>query len=76
LVQFFGYEVANVVLVAHHAAGATAHGPDLESLAAASFLVGSACIYGFHPERRPGLLLHGGLALAAGGLLLARPATP
>jgi hypothetical protein len=70
-IQFFGYEVANVVLLAHQATGIATRGVDAESCAVGSFLTGAACIYAFDPDRRPWLLFYAGMALTAGGLFLA-----
>lgn len=70
--QFFGYEVANIVWVLHHAwqEGATGYGLNVETCAAVAFLIGSALIWRFDPQRRPQMLLWGGLVLALGGLFL------
>lgn len=71
-IQFFGYEVSNVVLVAQQfAQGGTNYGLNAETGAALSFLTGSTAIYGFHPQKNPTALFYGGLALTAGGLFLA-----
>lgn len=71
-IQFFGYEVANIVWVLHHAwrEGTTGYGLNVETCAAAAFLLGSALIWRFEPQRRPQMLLWGGLVLALGGLFL------
>lgn len=72
-IQLIGYEVANVVLVVHESrkAGYATAGLTLESAAALSFLIGSACIWRFDPKSRPEMLFVGGMALAVGGLFLA-----
>ncbi|MGI9292682.1 MAG: hypothetical protein ACR2PS_01760, partial [Pseudomonadales bacterium] len=71
-IQFFGYEVANVVLVIHEMLqkGTTHYGLTYETYAALSFLIGSACIWRFDFERRPSMLYCGGMALTMGGLFL------
>jgi hypothetical protein len=71
-IQFFGYEVANVVLVAQQLwrADGSGYGLNAETLAALALLVGSACIWRFDPSRRPHLLFYGGMALAWGGIFL------
>ncbi|MDH3600028.1 MAG: hypothetical protein OEU26_10370, partial [Candidatus Tectomicrobia bacterium] len=71
-IQFFGYEVANVVLVVQQALqrGTTGYGLNYETFSALSLLAGSAFIWRFDPERRPHLLLYGGIALTIGGLFL------
>ncbi|MCB0061297.1 MAG: hypothetical protein KDE19_04260 [Caldilineaceae bacterium] len=71
-IQFFGYEVANLVLVAQQLWLAEGHGYGLnaETLAALSLLLGSALIWRFEPKARPHLLFYGGLALAVGGAFL------
>lgn len=72
-IQFFGYEVANVIWVLHHAThtGQAGYGANVETAAALAFLLGSGLIWRFEPERRPHMLLYGGLLLALGGLGLA-----
>lgn len=72
-IQFFGYEVANIVLVVHQLwrADEAGYGLNAETLTALVFLLGSAFIWRFDPQRRPHLLFYGGLALAAGGIFLA-----
>lgn len=71
--QFFGYEAANVVLVANEYAinRTTPFGITHEMAAALAFMIGSAAIWQFDFHRRPAMLFFGGIALAAGGLLLA-----
>ncbi|MEZ4735562.1 MAG: hypothetical protein R3E79_51375 [Caldilineaceae bacterium] len=68
-IQFFGYEVANLVLVAQQLwlTRGTGYGLNLETMAALGLLLGSALIWGFDPKRRPQLLFYGGMALAVGG---------
>lgn len=67
--QFVGYEVANIILVVHetYRSGITAYGFNLETYAALFFLLGSACIWWFDPEKRAHLLCLGGIALTIGG---------
>lgn len=71
-IQFFGYEVANLVLVAQQLwlAEGPGYGLNTETLAALSLLLGSAFIWRFDPKLRPHLLFYGGLALAWGGAFL------
>jgi hypothetical protein len=71
-IQFFGYEVANLVLVAQQLwlANRPGYGLNAETLAALSLLLGSAFIWRFDPRTRPHLLFYGGLALACGGAFL------
>jgi len=71
-IQFFGYEVANLVLVAQQLwlADRPGYGLNAETLAALSLLLGSAFIWRFDPRTRPHLLFYGGLALACGGAFL------
>ncbi len=71
-IQFFGYEVANLVLVAQQLwlANEPGYGLNAETLAALSLLLGSALIWRFDPKVRPHLLFYGGLALAVGGAFL------
>ena len=71
-IQFFGYEVANVVLVLQQMlqSSTTGYGVNVETGAALFFLIGSALIWKFDPERRPQMLFAGGIALAIGGLFL------
>ena len=70
--QFFGYEVANILLVVHETtkSGMTGYGFNLETYTALFFLAGSACIWCFDPEKRPQLLFFGGLLLTIGGVFL------
>lgn len=72
-IQFFGYEVANIILVAQQLgrADGAGYGLNAETLAALALLLGSACIWRFDARRRPHLLFYGGMALALGGALLA-----
>lgn len=71
-IQFFGYEVANMVLVVQQLARSeSGYGLNAETLAALAFLLGSALIWRFDPQQRPFLLFYGGLALAVGGAFLA-----
>ena len=72
-IQFFGYEVANLLWVYHHVSrsGTPGYGLNAETCAALCFLTGSGLIWTFHPERRPQMLFHGGLCLTFGGLFLA-----
>lgn len=71
-IQFFGYEVANLVLVAQQlwSAEGPGYGLNAETMAALALLLGSAFIWRFDPEARPHLLFYGGLALACGGAFL------
>jgi hypothetical protein len=71
-IQFFGYEIANVILVAQQLwrADGSGYGLNAETLAALALLLGSACIWRFDPRRRPHLLFYGGMALALGGASL------
>lgn len=71
-IQFFGYEVANLVLVAQQLwlADGPGYGLNAETLAALALLLGSAFIWRFDPKTRPHLLFYGGLALVCGGLFL------
>lgn len=71
-IQFFGYEVANVVLVVHETVDnrTTPYGLTFETCAALALLVGSALIWTFDAARRPSMLYAGGLALTGGGLFL------
>ncbi len=71
-IQFFGYEVANILLVWHVTGNAeTLFGSfNSEAMAAMAFLFGSACIYAYHPDRRPAGLFFGGIGLTLGGALL------
>ena len=71
-IQFFGYEVANLVLVAQQLwlADGPGYGLNAETLAALALLLGSAFIWRFDPKMRPHLLFYGGLALACGGAFL------
>ena len=72
-IQFFGYEVANLVLVAQQLwlTDGTGYGLNTETMAALALLLGSAFIWLFDPKTRPHLLFYGGLALAVGGGLFA-----
>ena len=72
-IQFFGYEVANLVLVFQYMlqSGTTGYGFNWETCAALAFLGGSAMIWLFDPQTRPHLLFYGGLALTLGGFFLA-----
>ncbi|MEZ4707271.1 MAG: hypothetical protein R3A44_08700 [Caldilineaceae bacterium] len=69
-IQFFGYEVANVIWVLDHATrtGQTGYGANVETAAALAFLIGSGLIWRFEPERRPHMLFYGGVMLALGGV--------
>lgn len=71
-IQFFGYEVANLVLVAQQlwVADGPGYGSNAETMAALALLLGSALIWRFDPKSRPHLLFYGGLALAGGGVFL------
>ena len=71
-IQFFGYEVANLVLVAQQLwfSDGPGYGLNAETLAALSLLLGSAFIWRFDPKLRPHLLFYGGIALAFGGVFL------
>lgn len=71
-IQFFGYEVANVALVAQQLrrVDGSGYGLNAETMAALALLLGSACIWRFDPRRRPHLLFYGGMALAWGGAML------
>ncbi len=71
-IQFFGYEVANLVLVAQQLwlADGPGYGLNAETLAALALLLGSAFIWRFDPKLRPHLLFYGGLVLACGGVFL------
>jgi len=71
-IQFFGYEVANLVLVSQQLwfADKPGYGLNAETLAALSLLLGSAFIWRFDPKTRPHLLFYAGLALACGGVFL------
>ncbi|MEZ4734659.1 MAG: hypothetical protein R3E79_46805 [Caldilineaceae bacterium] len=68
-IQFFGYEVANLLLVAQQLwlTRGTGYGLNLETMAALALLLGSALIWRFDPKARPHLLFYGGMALAIGG---------
>lgn len=68
-IQFFGYEVANLLLVAQQLwlTRGTGYGLNLETMAALALLLGSALIWRFDPKARPHLLFYGGMALAVGG---------
>lgn len=72
-IQFFGYEVANLVLVAQQLwlTDGSGYGLNAETLAALSLLLGSALIWRFDPKLHPHLLFYGGLALIWGGVFLA-----
>jgi len=72
-IQFFGYEVANVMLVANEYMinQTTYFGVTTEMAAALFLLLGSAAIWRFDFHRRPAMLFFGGIGLAIGGLLLA-----
>lgn len=71
-IQFFGYEIANIVLVLSELlrSGMTSYGFTHETYAALSLLVGSLLIWRFDPDSRPHLLCLGGLALTVGGVFL------
>lgn len=71
-IQFFGYEVANIVWLLHNAyqQETTGYGLNFETCTALFFLTGSALIWRFDPEKRPQMLFYGGMALAIGGLFL------
>jgi hypothetical protein len=71
-IQLFGYEAANILLVCHQMSRSETlfDGFGYEALAALAFIVGSICIYSYHPGQRPAGLFYGGLSLGAGGLLL------
>lgn len=73
-IQFFGYEVANLVLVAQQLwfADGPGYGVNAETLAALALLLGSAFIWRFEPDSRPHWLFYGGIALAFGGGFLVR----
>ncbi|MEZ4658767.1 MAG: hypothetical protein R2911_14445 [Caldilineaceae bacterium] len=68
-IQFFGYEIANIVLVIQQLwlTRSTGYGLNAETVAAVALLVGSALIWRFDPTARPHLLFYGGMALAVGG---------
>ncbi|MEM7028025.1 MAG: hypothetical protein AAF629_00430 [Chloroflexota bacterium] len=70
--QFFGYEVANIILVIQGLArsGTMGFGFNLETMTALFFLAGSACIWRFDPTKRPQYLCFGGLLLMVGGVFL------
>ncbi|MCB0212754.1 MAG: hypothetical protein KDJ52_25655, partial [Anaerolineae bacterium] len=72
-IQFFGYEVANLVLVAHQLwfSDGPGYGLNAETMAALSLLIGSIFIWRFDPKLRPHLLFYGGIALTCGGAFLA-----
>lgn len=72
-IQFFGYEVANLLLVAQNLwiAQGAGYGLNAETFSALCMLLGSAFIWRFDSEKRPYLLFYGGVALACGGLFLA-----
>lgn len=72
-IQFFGYEVANLILVARQLwlSDKPGYGLNTETLAALALLLGSAFIWRFDLRKRPHLLFYGGLALALGGVFLA-----
>lgn len=69
--QFFGYNVGNLILAAHQMAvsGTTHYGVNLETSAAIVLLIGSICAWQFHPAKRPYMLLYNGLLIIVGGLL-------
>ena len=69
-IQFFGYEIANLLLVAQQLwlTRGTGYGHNLETMAALALLLGSALIWRFDPKARPHLLFYGGMALAIGGV--------
>jgi hypothetical protein len=71
-IQFFGYEVANIVLAVSQTwrAGQAGYGLNAETCAALFFLLGSYLIYRFGFETRPSMLFYGGLSLTLGGLSL------
>ncbi|MEZ4681468.1 MAG: hypothetical protein R2932_45375 [Caldilineaceae bacterium] len=68
-IQFFGYEVANLLLVAQQLwlTRGTGYGLNLGTMAALALLLGSALIWRFEPKARPHLLFYGGMALGIGG---------
>ena len=68
-IQFFGYEVANLLLVAQQLwlTRGTGYGLNLETMAALALLLGSVLIWRFEPKARPHLLFYGGMALGVGG---------
>lgn len=71
-IQFFGYEVANLVLLAdayirHENVGGRSV---YEVSAAIFFLCGSLCIWRFDDRNRPGMLFYGGVLLTFGGISL------
>ncbi|MEZ4867003.1 MAG: hypothetical protein R3C14_37115 [Caldilineaceae bacterium] len=70
-IQFFGYEVANLLLVAQQLwlTRSTGYGLNAETMAALALLLGSVFIWRFDPKLRPHLLFYGGMALAVGGAL-------
>ena len=72
-IQFFGYEVANVIWILYQTSGTgqSDYGFNGETYTALAFLVGSGLIWRFDPVKRPHLLFYGGMMLALGGLLLA-----
>ncbi|MBV7339845.1 hypothetical protein KFU94_68870 [Chloroflexi bacterium TSY] len=72
-IQFFGYEIANLVLVGQQLwlTHDTGYGFNTETMAALALLLGSLFIWLFDPKMRPYLLFYGGLALAVGGALFA-----
>ena len=69
VIQLIGYEAANIALLVQQgfAPESTAWG---ESFAALFFMLGSLSICFFSPEKRPSLLMTGGILLTFGGLLL------
>ena len=71
-IQFFGYEAANILLVWDRTdfTGTALSSFNREALAALAFLVGSAWIFAYHPDRRPYGLFYGSLGLILGGILL------
>ncbi|MEM7335608.1 MAG: hypothetical protein AAF490_26255 [Chloroflexota bacterium] len=72
-IQFFGYEVANLILVAQQllTADGLSYGINAETAGALFFLLGSGLIWFFDFQKRPYLLFYGGLALAFGGACFA-----
>lgn len=68
-IQLFGYEIANLLLVAQQLwlTRGSGYGLNLETMAALALLLGSALIWRFDPKARPHLLFYGGMALGVGG---------
>lgn len=72
-IQFFGYEVANMVLVAQQllTSEGLSYGINAETAGALFFLLGSGLIWFFDYKTRPYLLFYGGIALTIGGTFFA-----